>query len=101
MEEDGKKYIKLDSELTIYTAAEQRDQCLPLSSGCRELILDASALQEVDGAGVQLLLLIARECHEQDIRCALVQPPEVLKNIVALLRLDDICWFETQVGEAA
>lgn len=101
MAEDSQKCVKLDSELTVYTVAEQREQCLPLPSECRRLLLDASAVQEVDGAGIQLLLLLARECHEQDVQCTLQSPPEVLQSIIELLRLEDICWFETQTGDAA
>lgn len=93
--------IELENEMTIYTVAEQRDKLLPLPSDCNQLIVDASALQEVDGAGTQLLLLVARECHEQGIDCRLINAPSALKDIVDLLRLSDIDWFSSESEEAA
>ncbi|ASP39327.1 hypothetical protein CHH28_11850 [Bacterioplanes sanyensis] len=95
------KQIQLGNELTIYTAAEQRELYLPLPADCRSLVVDASQLQEIDGAGVQLLLCIAKECHEHDIHCQLKQPPQALQEVVELLRLEDIDWFDSVVGEAA
>lgn len=49
--------MRLEGELTIYTAADRKAEVLGLAQGAAaEQPVDLSGLVELDGAGVQLLL---------------------------------------------
>ena len=69
--------LTLPTELTIYTAGELRPQWLAWLSalpGNAEAQADGSAIAEVDAAGLQLLLSLARALA-QDGRTLRVQQP--------------------------
>ncbi len=61
--------LGLPAELTIYTAAELRTQWLAWAAASDDEVMtaDASAVAEVDGAGAQLVLSLAR-LLERDAR---------------------------------
>ena len=54
--------LNLPSELTIYGVGELRSRCLEwlAATGGEELVVDGAAVDEVDGAGAQLLIALAR-----------------------------------------
>jgi anti-anti-sigma factor len=54
-------HVAIDGELTIYTAAELAGQLLPKLGDTPHLHIDLSQITEMDGAGVQLLVMIKRE----------------------------------------
>jgi anti-anti-sigma factor len=51
----------MEGPLTIYTAAEQKDVLLALFPLAHEVELDLSSVDELDSAGLQLLILVKRE----------------------------------------
>ena len=74
--------LRLPAELTIYTAAETRDAWLAWLGGdaahataaeplCK---VDASACDEIDAAGTQLLVALAHSLARQQRRLQLQQP---------------------------
>jgi anti-anti-sigma regulatory factor len=80
----------LPVELTIYAVTELRAQWLAaLDAGPPEgdCVVDASAVAEVDGAGVQLLVALSRQlaAHERGLR--LVSPTAALRDACATLGL--------------
>ncbi|MBI3382223.1 STAS domain-containing protein [Aquabacterium sp.] len=56
--------LTLDGELTVFTAEALKQRLLSALSGDAELLVDASAVAEVDGAGVQLLLAAQKAAAE-------------------------------------
>lgn len=53
--------MAIEEDMTIYTAAAQKQKLLDALEGCRELDLDLSQVSEMDTAGFQVLLLTKRE----------------------------------------
>lgn len=53
--------LRIDGEMTIYTAAEQRTALFAAWGDCAELELDLAAVGEIDSAGLQILLMLKRE----------------------------------------
>ncbi|TAN67729.1 MAG: STAS domain-containing protein [Methylobacter sp.] len=53
--------IVIEGELTIYTALELKDKLLTGLSANEELELDLSEVGEIDGAGLQLLVMIKQQ----------------------------------------
>lgn len=55
------KTLVLEDELTIFTASEQKNRLLTFLESDHELEIDLSKVDEIDTAGLQLLILIKRE----------------------------------------
>jgi ABC-type transporter Mla MlaB component len=86
----------LPAELTIYTVAEQLPQWLAwlaqsqgagagdpadaADAAVGGLFIDASAVAEVDGAGIQLLLSLHKALAAEDALLYLEQPSAVLRK---------------------
>lgn len=80
----------LPAELTIYAASGLRAQwlaALDTSPPDADLQVDASAVAEVDGAGVQLLVALARQLAARDRALRLERPSERLSAACAALGL--------------
>lgn len=60
-EVDKRTCVPLEGPLTIYTAADSKAALLPLIQPERGLELDLSMVDEIDCAGLQLLVLAGRE----------------------------------------
>ncbi len=59
------KALRLDGELTIYRAAELKDELMKAMAAASPLEIDLSGITEVDGAGLQLLILVKKEAGRQ------------------------------------
>lgn len=68
--------IVIDGELNIYTASEWRDRLSSETAGRPEIALDLSAVEEIDAAGLQLLIATRRQAANDgcDFRIAAVSP---------------------------
>lgn len=86
----------LPSELSIYTVGELRTKWLewlnpaPAADGSQNLLdeafrVDAASVGEVDGAGVQLLLSLAKALSRRDRNLSLVNPSQPLVDACAAL----------------
>ena len=91
----------LPSELSIYTAAEVRGQCLgwlaesPPEPGVtgHGWMVNASAVDQIDAAGIQLLLSLQRALEAQQSMLRLADPSGVLNEACAAMGLAD--WLES------
>ena len=99
----------LPEELSIYTAGEVRGQCLtwigePLAEGeasSGTWPLDARAVDQVDAAGVQLLVSLSHTLSRQYQRLHLLQPSGPLTEACAALGLAGWLAACTTEGAAA
>ena len=57
----GAAHLRIEGDMTIYTAAELATQLLPFLTQPGELEIDLSQVTEMDSSGVQLLMLAKRE----------------------------------------
>jgi len=57
-------HVSLDGELTIYTAAELSAELLPRLGATPQMQIDLSQITEMDGAGLQLLIMVTREASK-------------------------------------
>lgn len=58
---DGICRASVSGEMTIYHAAEMKEELLPCVARSREVEINLSGVSEMDTAGFQLLLLAKRE----------------------------------------
>lgn len=88
----------LGAELTIYTVAETRERLLAAlqadAADDTDLVIDASAVREVDGAGVQLLLSLSQALAGRQRGLALAGPAAPLRAACSRLGLDRLLMTE-------
>ncbi len=78
----------LDGEMTIYRAAELKQKLLAHLGSCDAPEFDLSGVSEVDSAGVQLLLLAAREAEAEGKSLRLAAVGEPVREVLSTYRLE-------------
>jgi anti-anti-sigma factor len=89
---EGVGLIRIDGDLTIYTALVCRDQLLhhlQQLQSCAALEIDLSGVTEVDSAGLQLLIQARRHGADLGQPVRLRNPSSALQEMIALYRLGE------------
>lgn len=98
----------LPAEMTIYTIGELRSSCLAWLTetdagapmGADEgWALEASAVDQVDASGVQLLVSLARTLDHRSMALRLLQPSTTLVEACVALGLAD--WLADRTAQGA
>ncbi|GAB2893927.1 hypothetical protein GCM10027046_23600 [Uliginosibacterium flavum] len=89
--------IALNGDLSIAEAAEARDTLALALTTSESLDLDLGGLENVDVAGLQILLALAGEKHP----VSLTNPSAALLNAVEFLQLDGLRGAFVRKGEGA
>lgn len=76
-----------EGELTIYTAAEQHGQLMSALEAGQVVLLDMSAVNEVDTAGLQLLILARREAARRGIELRVGGCSDVVMDALETVQL--------------
>jgi anti-anti-sigma factor len=71
-----------EGELTIYTAAGNKEQLLSLLTQCRKLDMDLSRVSEMDTAGLQLLLMAKRESRKRGLPLTVTASSSIVRNVM-------------------
>ncbi|MEI8396682.1 MAG: STAS domain-containing protein [Rhodospirillaceae bacterium] len=71
----AERRLELGGRLTIHRAGQMWGEVLGALASCRQLTLDASALEEVDIAGLQLLIAARRSAAAAGKSVRLATPP--------------------------
>lgn len=79
--------MRLEGELSIAVAAARRDALLEAMSTPEFAGFDLSGITLVDGAGVQLLMLAAREARFHGIPLMATEPSRAVLDALGLARL--------------
>ena len=82
---DGCCRISIEGEMTIYTAAQTKEQMLSAMEDCKEIEMNLAHVSEIDSAGLQLLALAKREAADRS------KPLHFVAHSQAILDLLDIC----------
>lgn len=90
---------QIEGELTIYTATELKEQLLQEFGKCKQLQLDLSGVEEVDSAGMQILLLVRKQAIAEEKTLTLSKTSESLECYIDLFNLWD--FFQLNVPEKA
>jgi len=78
----------IEGELTIYRAAELKPVLLEAATGETPAV-DLSQVTEFDSAGLQLLLVAAREAQGRDKPLQLLAPSAPVREVLAMLDMVD------------
>lgn len=78
----------IEGEMSVYRAAELKQQLLEQLEMSPQLELDLSAVSEIDTAGLQLLLLARREARARDGDLRIVAQSAAVDDMLILLHMD-------------
>ena len=96
---EHKNRIQIEGEMTIYNAAELAGELIPILNDTRLLEIDLSMVNEIDSAGVQLLMLARKERqgakHELNLLGQSTAVTEVFK-LMDLLSYFDVSVISTK-----
>jgi len=79
--------ITVDGALNIYCASDTREQLLTALSKGQELEIDLSALEELDTAGIQLMLMLKQEALRLGKGCQFINHSPAVREVMDLLNL--------------
>lgn len=80
--------VLVEGELAIYRAVEFKDRLLAALSAAGEVEVDLSQVNEMDSAGVQLLLLTRREAMASGKRLRITATSQAAAEALRLCGLD-------------
>lgn len=79
--------VKVEDEMTIYTVAQHWQQLQPLLAQVKAIELDLAAVNEIDSAGVQLLLALKQASQRLHNDFAISQVSDPVCQLLQLLHL--------------
>jgi anti-anti-sigma factor len=79
--------LAIEDEMTIYTAALQKNELLGYLDDCQELEVDLSAVSEIDSAGLQILLMLKQEADRGEKNIHLVNHSQAVVEVFELLNV--------------
>jgi len=85
--------LPIEGELTIYTAAELKSKIVAAFAAAQPIEIDLSQVDEIDSAGLQLLILAKREAAAAD------KPLTLVKHSQAVVECLDMCNLTTEFGD--
>ena len=86
--------LDLEESLTIADVSDVYRQAAEVFGGSRRIRLKADALEQVDGAGIQLLAAIMREATAQHVEIGWSGVSEALRGAAAQLGLEAVLHFD-------
>ena len=89
----GRSRMTVEGDLTIYSAADFKQQLLEEIDRATAIELQLGSVEELDSAGVQVLLMGLREAGRRNVPFELTQHSETVFDVINLLGL------QSQFGE--
>lgn len=86
-QDEGRAYIRIEGPLTIYGASEARDVLLATLAGTETMEIDLSDLDELDVAGVQLMLALKQHAQRVGKACSFLHHSPAAREVIDLLNL--------------
>jgi anti-anti-sigma factor len=85
---DGVLQVSVQDDMTIYRAHVLKEIFLNFcNAGVPELVVDLSAVTELDSAGLQLLLMLKAESQKRAFNLRLVGHSQAIMEVFELLKL--------------
>ena len=88
-QKDDLKIVSIDGEMTIYTASEYKSQLLEQLTECHELELNLSEIEEMDTAGLQILLVLKREAEAGGCQLRMINHSRAVYEVLELLDMQN------------
>ncbi len=85
--EAGNCKVRIDGEMTIYTAAEYRQTLLEQCHSREGMELDLGEVNEIDTSGLQLLVALKKHLSDTESGLQLTSSSEVVQKALVLANL--------------
>ena len=85
--------LSLVDDLTIYNALEQKGMLLDALQASDDIELDLSQVNEIDTAGLQLLILLKKEAQRAGKRVTIVAHSQPVRAVI------DFCNLAAELGD--
>jgi anti-sigma B factor antagonist len=85
--------IGIEGEMTIYFAAQTKENLLAAMADCNEIEMNLAHVSEIDSAGLQLLALVKREAADKN------KPLHFVAHSQAVLDMLDLCELAGVFGD--
>ncbi len=85
----GRCLLKIDGDLTIYNAAESHESLLAFVDDFKGFEVDMTSVNEIDTAGIQLLLQLKRKAAQEEQSIQLSGCNEQVCDLLDLYQLQD------------
>ena len=85
----GHSRVRIAGPMTIYTAAEWRDTLLAATDAAGNVELDLSGVNDIDAAGIQLLVSLRMEAQACARALRLVATSERIREALAFCHLTE------------
>jgi len=85
--EQGICRIRINGEMTIYSAAQAKQSLLGAMADCHEIEMNLAHVSEIDASGLQLLALVKREAAEKNIPLHFVAHSQAVTDMLDLCNL--------------
>lgn len=79
--------VQISGELSIYSVVELKQELLGYLQQSQEMELNLMQVEELDTAGIQLLMLLKREARQEDKTLKLVSHSAATLEVLELLKL--------------
>lgn len=87
---DAGRRLRIETDLTIYTALATKDLLLTELAAGPALSVDLSCVSEIDTAGLQLLVLASREASKAGKTLKLTSPSTAVAGVLELCNLSSL-----------
>jgi len=74
--------LAIVDDMTVYNAGVQKEQLLAGLENCNELEVDLSAVNEIDTAGLQLLILVKREARRLNKKAHFTSHSPAVREVI-------------------
>lgn len=79
--------IRIEGDMTVYNALDLKHELAPCLSKAPHLELDLSQVNEMDSAGLQLLILLKREATKRGMRLALISHSPAVTDVIDIFNM--------------
>jgi len=79
--------ISIENEMTIYTVLEQKKKLYPYLKTDHNLQIDLSKVSEIDSAGMQLLIFLKHQAHQEQAEISFINHSKAVVEVVNLFNL--------------
>lgn len=86
-QEEGKCQLRVEVDMTIYTALELKQELVSCLDKVQHWELDLSQVNEMDSAGLQLLILLKREAAKRGAQLALTAHSPAVTDVIDTLNV--------------
>ena len=83
----GLCHVGIEGEMTIYTAAQFKDEVIPSMHDCQKMEVSLAGVSEIDAAGLQVLALLKREAVENSKSLMFIAHSQAVLEVLDLCDL--------------